>query len=173
MATKHESAPDLWWKFSLKSFMILTMCVAVACAGFQYWNGPTLEQRLWKAACVGDSRTFTWLVWLGADVGVRKGGYSASPMQEAAYQGNLRAVQLYVQHGAYLDYTEKDGFTPINYAAMESHWDIVEFLLRAGANPHLVDATGRSALIYASEAGQAKVVQLIRELGPPKPDHSK
>lgn len=96
----------------------------------------------------------------------------ASPMQEAAYQRNLQAVQLYVQHGAYLDYTEKDGFTPFNYAAMASHWDIVEFLLRAGTNPHLVDATGRSALIYASEAGQAKVVQLIRELGPPEPDHS-
>ncbi len=163
MTTKRGGVPDVRWKFSLKSLMILTAFVAVAVIGFQYWNRPTLEQRLWRAACSGDSRTFAWLVWLGADVGLRKDGYSPSPMQEAAYQGNLPAVRLYVKYGAYLDYMEKDGFTPINYAAMESHWEVVEFLLRAGANPHLVDATGRSALNYAREAGQDSVVQMIRE----------
>jgi hypothetical protein len=172
MTPKH-GAPDHRWKFSLKSLMALTTCVAFAIIGFQYWNGPTLEQRLWRAACAGDSQTFAWLVWFGADVGVSKGGYSPSPMQEAAYQGNLPAVRLYVQNGAYLDYMEKDSFTPINYAAMEAHWDIVEFLLQAGANPHLVDATGRSALNYAREAGQDRVVQLIRDLGPLDPNSSK
>ncbi len=142
----------------------------MAIVGFQIWNGPTLEQRLWQAACAGDSQTFAWLIWLGADVGVGKQGYSPSPMQEAAYQGNLLAVRLYVLNGAYLDYVEKDGFSPINYAAMEEHWDVVEFLCQSGANPHLVDATGNTALSYARDAGQDKVVQLIRKLGTPDQD---
>ena len=120
------------WKFSLKSLIALTTLAAVAIVGFQIWNGPTLEQRLWRAACAGDSRTFSWLVWLGADVGLSRGGYSASPMQEAALQGNLPAVRLYVENGACLDYIEKDGFSPINYAAMEEHWEVVEFLCQSG-----------------------------------------
>jgi hypothetical protein len=99
--------------------VVLTTLAAMAVVGIQIWHGPTLEQRLWKAACAGDSQTFAWLVWLGADVGVDKHGYSPSPMQEAAYQGNLLAVRLYVLYGAYLDYLEKDGFSPTNYAAMD------------------------------------------------------
>ncbi len=166
MITERESR-TFYWKFSLKSLVVLTTLAAMAIVGFQIWNGPTLELRLWKAATAGDSQTFAWLVWLGAGVGVRKAGYSPSPMQEAAYQGNLPAVRLYVLHGAYLDYIEKDGFSPINYAAMEGHWDVVKFLCQSGANPHLVDATGNSALSYARHAGQDTVVQLIRKLGPP------
>ena len=88
-------------------------------------------------------------------------------MQEAAYQGNLLAVRLYVENGAYLDYIEKDGFSPINYASMEEHWDVVEFLCQSGANPYLVDATGNTALSYARDAGQDSVVQLIHKLGTP------
>ncbi len=156
--------------FSLKSLVDLTTLAAMAIVGIQIWNGPTLEQRLWKAACAGDSQTFAWLVWLGADVGVDKQGYSPSPMQEAAYEGNLFAVRLYVLNGAYLDYVEKDGFSPINYAAMEEHWDVVEFLCQSGANPYLVDATGNTALSYARDAGQDKVVQLIGKLRPPDQD---
>jgi ankyrin repeat protein len=77
---------------------------------------------------------------------------------------------LYVLNGAYLDYVEKDGFSPINYAAMEEHWDVVEFLCQSGANPYLVDATGDTALSYARDAGQDKVVQLIGMLRPPDQD---
>ncbi len=44
----------------MKSLMVLTTFVAIVAIGFQYWNGPTLEQRLWKAACAGDSQTYSW-----------------------------------------------------------------------------------------------------------------
>ena len=149
------------WTYTLRSVLILTTCAALVLTGFQYWTGPTLDERLFAAACAGDSRKFAWLVWFGADVGKETQGYSPSPIQEAAYGGKLAAVRLYAQYGAYLDYMEKDGFTPINYAAMESHWDVVEFLFQAGANPNIADATGHTAIEYAREANRDEVVKLI------------
>ena len=149
--------------FTLASLLILTSSAAIVLTGYRYWTGPTLEERLWIAACAGDSRTFAWLVWLGADVGSSTNGYSPSPIQEAAYQGRLVAVRLYAQHGAYLDYMEKDGFTPINYAAMESHWDVVEFLFHAGANPNIPDATGHTAVDFAREAKRNETVELLSQ----------
>nr|WP_261361805.1 ankyrin repeat domain-containing protein [Aeoliella straminimaris] len=118
-----------------------------------------------RAAERGDTFMFAALIALGAQVdrGFGTGGYDTTPLMDAAYDGDLRAIELYLQHGAYVDYQEKDCFTAINYAAMEGHWDIVLRLHAAGADPHHRDATGSTAVDYAKEQGRYDIAEELKK----------
>ncbi|KAA5539177.1 ankyrin repeat domain-containing protein [Roseiconus nitratireducens] len=149
--------------FGIKHLLVITAVTALALAGYRLATGPSLDQRMVGAATKGHGHRFAWLVWLGADVdrGAGESGYGHTPLLDAAYQGNLNAVQLYVEHGAYVDYQEKDGFTAITYAARESHWDIVSFLARHHANFRLPDGYGLTAVDYAVRQGRDEMVALF------------
>ena len=82
-------------------------------------------------------------------------------MMWTANKDDLRAVKMYVERGSYLDHTEKDGFTAGTLAAGGGHWDVVEYLVRSGANFRIPDATGRTITDYAVEAGRDEIVTLL------------
>lgn len=48
-------------------------------------------------------------------------------------------------------------------ATKGNHLLVVKYLLDHGANPHLADADGKTAIDYAYEGGNLKVVQLFVE----------
>lgn len=63
-----------------------------------------------------------------------------------------------------LNVVDTEGRLPLTIAARDQSadaYDMVEALLRLGAKPDERDATGRTALHYASEAGTLAVVQLL------------
>lgn len=63
-----------------------------------------------------------------------------------------------------LNVVDAEGRLPLTIAARDQSadaYDMVEALLRLGAKPDERDATGRTALHYASEAGTLAVVQLL------------
>jgi ankyrin repeat protein len=68
---------------------------------------------------------------------------------------------MYVEHGAYPDHTEKDGFTAGTLAASNGHWNVVEYLVRSGANFRIPDATGRTVVNYAVESEKQDVLELL------------
>ena len=144
------------FQFGIRHLLGLTAIVATALAAYQVWTGPSLDERMVSAAKRGDSSMFRLLLWLGADVdkGAGTNGYGNTPLLDAAYHGDLRAVRLFVEHGAYLDYEEKDGFSAITYAAGQSHWDVVEYLYHAGANFRLPDGSGLTAVDFAVRQGR-------------------
>jgi ankyrin repeat protein len=98
------------------------------------------------------------LIEAGANVNVI-GKTNTTPLMCAATQGQLLIVEALVQHGARLN----DGAIPALMKAAEGgHADIVEFLLRSGAD---VNATtthgGVTAIEFAAEKGNAEVVKLL------------
>ena len=123
------------------------------------------------AAERGNDTLFRLTLWLGADVdrGAGKGGYGHTPLLDAAYRGDLPAVRLLVEHGAYIDYEERDGFSAITYAAQESHWDVVEYLYHSGANFRLPDGYGLTAVDYALRQGRSDLVAKFHSR--PTPSH--
>lgn len=56
-----------------------------------------------------------------------------------------------------------DARTPLILATLNCKTDAVRTLLQAGANPHLYDGHGKSALYYAREQGQSEIAKLLEQ----------
>lgn len=51
--------------------------------------------------------------------------------------------------GANINLKDKNGQTPLFYAAKEGHLNIIEFLIKANANPNEVDLRKQTAIKFA------------------------
>ena len=82
-----------------------------------------------------------------------------------AMHGNLAGVRELLSKGASVT-TVSAGGTPILICAVESgNKDVVELLIRAGADPNIDDGRGRSALSIAEEERHTEITTLLREKG--------
>ena len=76
---------------------------------------------------------------------------SEPPLLEAAKDGDTKAVEelLTSAAGADVNATDKDGYTPLHWAALRGHTEIVQALLEAGAD---VNNSDTSELLRAAGA---------------------
>jgi ankyrin repeat protein len=135
---------------------------------------------LLQAARYGDTATMTILLNGGADIAkaVREG---ETPLMAAARAGSASAVKLLIDHGADVNATESLwDETALMWATAEGHLDIVDTLLKAGADPNkkarVSEITKRStrtdypsggftALMWAVRDGHEDIVQRLLEGG--------
>ena len=85
------------------------------------------------------------------------------PLVAAASIGNRAAAELLLDHGAAIDGT--GGWSPLEEALYWNNGNVIELLLERGANVHLRDGTGASALSYARRARAKRVTALLKEVG--------
>ena len=119
----------------------------------------------------------TALVQAGADVNSLNdklvGGLSFTALYAASFKGNKDAVKLLLaQPGIKLDEKNDDGDTALMAAAEGGHAEIVDMLLKAGANVSITDIGGETATTR-TQKGLAKLVEkqqaIISKLqSPPK-----
>lgn len=93
----------------------------------------------------------------------RFGGTALIP---AAEKGHPSTVQLLIDAGVPLDHVNNDGWTALLEAVVygdgsPTYQDIISRLLRAGADPNIRDAQGRTALQIAQQLGQTDVARLL------------
>lgn len=74
-----------------------------------------------------------------------------TPLLYATRFGCLDCVKLLLKAGAAIDRPTPDGITPLMNAIDNSNFDIANLLLDHGANPHLSDWWGRSAVFLAAD----------------------
>ena len=122
----------------------------------------------------------TALLQAGADVNSRNdrlvGGFSFTAIYAASHKGNKDSVKLLLaQPGVKLDETNDGGDTALMVAAEGGHAEIVEMLLKAGANVSITDKRGETATSFAQKtlAKQQAIVEkqqaIISKLrSPPK-----
>jgi ankyrin repeat protein len=132
----------------------------------EHWHGQTA---LMWAAGYGHPGMIELLVEHGADVNATSnveewerqttaeprakwlppGGMT--PLLFAAREGCLECIPVLVELGANVDETTPDGISPVVSALINGHYDVAAALVAAGADPNLVDYTGRGALYAAAD----------------------
>ena len=91
----------------------------------------------------------------------------------AVRQGDLELIKMLVEHGVPVDQPNPWGETALQIAALNWYPDIVDLLLRAGANVNLTDLKNRSPLLYAImlvnpaalQKDQFKVIRMLLAAG--------
>ena len=88
-----------------------------------------------------------------------------SPLQAAAERGNVRVVRLLLKHSPWIDHRCCDGPAALGLAADAGHAEVVEILLKAGADPTVKSVYDEKFLEIPLDAarrkGHAEVVRLL------------
>lgn len=82
---------------------------------------------------------------------------------EAIKSGNRASVAEMIDAGAEINQQDKQGWTPLNWAAGSGQLEIVELLLERGADPSAVGRDLRTPQMIALAAGHADVVKRLRQ----------
>lgn len=87
-------------------------------------------------------------------------------LRMAVMAGVEKAVQIHIERGDDLNARDASGMTPLMLSAARNKPAICKLLLSAGADPNLLDKTGKTALEIAIAAGSeasAAVLNIVRE----------
>ncbi len=80
---------------------------------------------------------------------------------EGIKNGQVAIVHAYLARGAVLNATDKNGGTPLHWAAAACKADIVALLLEHGANPDTPDNDGETPLQLAKNCRKAAVLEVF------------
>jgi ankyrin repeat protein len=87
-------------------------------------------------------------------------------LHDAALKGQLKMVQLLLDHGGKVDSRNKTGGTPLHDAALGGHADVVELLLDRGARVDAIDDESQATpLMLAASMDRAEVISVLLKRG--------
>lgn len=77
----------------------------------------------------------------------------------------LDVVRLVLRHGGQVSLRDKQGLTPLHFAAWEGDEEVARELIAAGADLQALDATGSSILHYVARGRFPAMIKLLVEAG--------
>ena len=85
-----------------------------------------------------------------------------TPLHDTAKYGRTAIACLLIDHGAELEAQDDTyGNTPLILASLYGNKDIVEMLLKAGADVQAINKEGKNALSYARLYSHSEIVKLL------------
>lgn len=105
-----------------------------------------------------------WLVENGADIDAVSGDRGYSAVMDAVWRKNFSIVQYLVDKGANLNFISTDGQPLLVLAVGNGNANIVDVLLKHGANPDVKDSMGMSARDYAALFKKPAILKLFKDL---------
>ncbi|KAF6206053.1 hypothetical protein GE061_017278, partial [Apolygus lucorum] len=116
---------------------------------------------LWIAAQMNHSDVCKMLLLAGHPVdALRKNG--ATPLFKAAHKGYIDVVHELLKYKPNLDLLP-NGESALHAACLFGHLPVVKMLMRAGAEPKLVNADGFSPIQLAKKANHGQVVHYLNQ----------
>ncbi len=88
-----------------------------------------------------------------------------SNLIEATRIGDYLGVERHLNEGADVNCRDRDGLTPLIWAAIQGHEEIVRLLVERGGDLEARNHNGDTALMWASLMGHKGVVELILDRG--------
>ncbi|CAO1427543.1 unnamed protein product [Diamesa serratosioi] len=104
----------------------------------------------------------------GCDVNVEIG--SETPLIVACNSNGVskevfKTVELLISKGSVINIRNSAGITPLMFASMKDHADVVEYLLQNKAVLEAIDNDGRNALICAVEYNRLDIAKILIDAG--------
>lgn len=90
-----------------------------------------------------------------------RGAFRTTALMRAAYNGNMKIVELLVKNGADINAADIGGATALHIAARRNNVQIIDYLIKAGALYSLKDAEGFTPAERARAANNIKAAELI------------
>ncbi|MDH4241512.1 MAG: ankyrin repeat domain-containing protein, partial [Phycisphaerae bacterium] len=118
---------------------------------------------LHRAAQKGRTDLARMLLDHGANVNIKGGSIEITPLHWAA--GHAEVAKLLISKGADVNAKDKDGATPLHYAARGKGPDVAKILIDNGADINAKDSRGRTPLHDAAGNGNDQTVELLIERG--------
>jgi len=104
-----------------------------------------------------------WLVDNGADIDAVSGDRGYSAVMDAVWRKNFSIVQYLIEKGANLNFISTDGQPLLVLAVGNGNTNIVELLLKHGANPDVKDSMEMTAREYAVLFRKPSIIKLFEE----------
>ena len=135
--------------------------ILIDAGGFAEAMDDNHETPLHLAALEGHFNIVESLLKLGVDI-QRRGDYG-TPMDRAAFDGQVAVMAVLLNRGATVVTKSYWGRTPLHEAASRGHIEAVRLLLRRGAEVNAVDEIGnnRTPLHEAMYSGNSDMVKLL------------
>jgi ankyrin repeat protein len=111
----------------------------------------------------GDLAAARVLIQKGSDVNTPQGD-KATALHWAVYRDSVEAVDMLVRAGAKSS-PNREGMTPLAMAALFGNPQIVDRLLKAGADAKALGPNGESMVMFAARNGNPDVIRLLVEAG--------
>ena len=92
-------------------------------------------------------------------------GGKTSSIHTHVRDGDLAGVQAYLDAGVDINARDENGSTPLHWAALEGHKDIVELLINQGAQVNAKDNTANTPLDLAIRYEKLAIADLLRAQG--------
>jgi len=103
----------------------------------------------------------------GADPNSVEGKSGRNALHKAAFWGHIQATNFLLKECKATGFNAQDynGDTPLHDAARFGHLDVVEALVRGGADPSTKNAKGNDVFDVADDYNKPEVVALLKSLG--------
>jgi len=89
--------------------------------------------------------------------------FGENPLMMAAFMGNTKLVKYLLENRKAT--VNKDGWSPIHYAAIRGDLEIMNSLINVGANIDALSPNESTPLMYAARYGHIRVVKLLLDKG--------
>jgi ankyrin repeat protein len=145
--------------------VIAVICIIISVMLFVWWRYQKKHRVARILSVLAFSGTLiVVLLLLFIGLNIRQQFFLNEPLVSACAEGNLSESQRLLARGASPDAYGVDFMqTALISATRSGHLEIVELLLRNGADINLQDCYGRTALDYAKEAGQSEIAIALEQ----------
>ncbi len=89
----------------------------------------------------------------------------ATSIFDYAKSGDVKGIEDAIKKGEMVNRKDKNGFTPLHYAAWMGHTDSVHTLINHGAYVNVMNTMGETPISMAAAAGQENAVRLLLAKG--------